>query len=132
MTVKDFADKYFLHDSGIEEVKYNAAAKSLALKIDACNWWAIDDKPNEMINGVIRVTFKDVSRFEFDDCAVDRIFAAELDNEIFDDDIEDRDTLILTVGDYLPPEDIFYRLKICAASVEVEELAELERFIFNY
>ena len=132
MTVKDFADKYFLHDSGIEELTYNAAAKRLALKIDSCHWWAIDGKPKEMIIGVIRVTFNDVSRFEYDDCAADRIFAAELNNEIFDGDVEDRDTLILTVGDYLPPEDVFYRLKICAASVEVEELAELERFIFDY
>ena len=131
MTVKNFADKYFLHDSGSEEVKYADADKNLVLKIDACNWWAIDGKPNEMINGVIRATFKDVSRFEYDDCAADRIFAAELDNEIFDGDVEDCDTLILTIGDYLPPEDVFYRLKICAACVEVEEIAELERFIFD-
>ena len=132
MTVKDFADKYFLHDSGIEEIEYDDADKRLALKIDSCHWYALDGKPNEMIIGVIRVTFKDVSRFEYDDCAADRIFAAELNNEIFDGDVEDRDTLILTIGDYLPPEDVFYRLTICAACVEVEELAELERFIFNY
>ena len=132
MTVKDFSDKYFLHDSGIEEINYDDAAKRLVLKIDACHWWAINGRPKEMINGVIRVTFKDVSRFEYDACAADRIFAVELDNEIFDGDVEGCDTLILTMGDYLPPEDVFYQLTICAACVEVEELAELERFIFDY
>lgn len=132
MTVRDFADKYFLHDSGIEKIEYAADDKRLMLKIDSCHWWAIDGKPNEMIIGVIRVTFKDVSRLEYDDCAANRIFAAELNNEIFRGDVEDSDTLILTIGDYLPPEDVFYRLTICAACVEVEELAELERFIFDY
>ncbi|MBR0260606.1 MAG: hypothetical protein IJQ85_02320 [Selenomonadaceae bacterium] len=81
---------------------------------------------------MIRATFKDVSRFEYDDCAADRIFAAKLDNEIWDDDIDEDDTLILGICDYLPPEDTFYQLKICAADVEVEELAELDRYIFDY
>lgn len=68
------------------------------------------------------MTFKDVSLFSYDNSTADRIFADELDNEILDADIDERGTLTLGIYDYLPPEETFYQLKICAATVEVTVL----------
>lgn len=132
MTIKNFAVRYSLHDSTIARIEYVAADKILALTIENCWWLPSDDKPSEMINGMIRATFEDVSRFEYDDSIADRILAEELDSEVLNGEVDANGNLIVFAVDYSSErEDIYYRLTICAATVEAEELAELERHIFN-
>lgn len=125
VTVTEFVEKYYLHDSSIEKIDYDADKKILSLTIEFCFWWQPWYNKNEPKNGLIRVTFSDVSLFSYDDYAFDRLFADELDNEILDTDLEESQTLILGIYDHLPPEDTFYQLKINAADVDV---AELERY----
>ena len=122
MTITAFVEKYYLHDSSIEKVDFDADNKILTLTIEFCFWWQPWYKKSEPSNGLIRVTFTDVSLFIYDDYASDKIFTDELDNEILDADIENGDTLVLGIYDHLPPEDTFYQLKISAISVEVDEL----------
>lgn len=122
MTITAFVEKYYLHDSSIEKVDFDADNKILTLTIEFRFWWQPWYKKGEPSNGLIRVTFTEVSIFSYDDYASDKIFTDELDNEILDADIENGDTLVLGIYDHLPPEDTFYQLKINALCVEVEEL----------
>ena len=125
MTINQFAEKYYLHDSSIEKIDYNADKKILALTIEFCFWMQNWYDKSEPTNGLIRVTFKDVSLFEYDDAGVDRNFSDELDSEIRSAEL-DADGAIIFVAveivDFSDDEEIYYRLKINAASVEVEEL----------
>ena len=39
MTVTEFVEKYYLHDSSIEKIDYDADKKILSLTIEFCFWW---------------------------------------------------------------------------------------------
>lgn len=124
MTITEFREKYYLHDSSIEKVDFDAENKILALTIEFCFWWQPWYDKSEPTNGLIRVTFKNVSRFEYDNDIAAKIFG-ELDSEILYGEIdEDGSFTIFAVegADYAAQDDIYYLLKICAATVEVEEL----------
>ena len=122
MTPLEFVARYYLHDSSIEKVDFDADKKVLTLIIEFCFWMQEWYKKDEPTNGLIRVTFKDVSSFEYDDDIADRIFSDELDSEIRLGDYVDGNLIIVAV-EYSEPEDIYYRLKIKAVGVEVEELS---------
>ena len=125
MTIEQFAEKYYLHDSSLVKVDFDAENKILKLKIFFCFWMQEWYNKNELPNGWIRVTFEDVSLFEYDNDIADRIFFAELNSEILSGKIdEDGNFTIFAVeaADYAEQDDIYFLLKINAANVEVEEL----------
>ena len=79
---------------------------------------------NELSNGLIRVTFKNVSHVEYDEHNLEHALT-DLDIEILDIDVEEDNTLIFGTVDYGMNRglcDGYYQLKINAANVEVEEL----------
>ena len=39
VTVTEFVEKYYLHDSSIEKIDYDADKKILSLTIEFCFWW---------------------------------------------------------------------------------------------
>ena len=124
MTIEQFAEKYYLHDSSLVKVDFDADKKILALEIEFCFWWQPWYDKSEPSNGLIRATFKDVSIFEYDDDIAKRIFS-EIDSEIRYGKIdEDGNFTIFAVeaADYAEQDDIYFLLKINAANVEVEEL----------
>ena len=52
MTITEFAKKYYLHDSTIDKIEYDAENKKLTLKIDFCFWmqlWYEQGKPETVI-----------------------------------------------------------------------------------
>ena len=124
MTIKDFAEKYNLHDSGIEKIIYDAENKKIILTIEFCFWmqnWYIETEPS---NGKISATFENVTLFEYDENISDKIFSDELDNEILNAKLEN-EILFLNVREtvnYQPIQEIFYNLRIKAENVEVTEL----------
>ena len=127
MTIREFAEQYYLHDSSIEKIEYARAAARLTLTISFCYWmqlWYVKgDQPED---GLIRVTFDGVSRFEYDDYAADIIFG-ELDNEILDIALDETGTLILGIQEVIDWHEwrtVFYQLKINAANVEIEALSD--------
>lgn len=124
MTLQEFRRKYYLHDSSIEKIEYDADKKVLTMKIEFCFWmqnWYDKTTPK---NGLIAVTFEDVSIFEYDDDIADKIFSDELDSEIRDAELDaDGNLEFFSVEyDYNSDDDIYWLLKIKAANVEVTEL----------
>ena len=125
MTLQDFRSKYYLHDSSIEKIEYDAVDKTLALTIDFCFWmqnWYDKTTPT---NGLIAVTFEGVSVFEYDNNITDRIFSDELDSEIWDAELDGDGCLNFFSVEYIynpDGNDIYWNLKIKADNVEVEEL----------
>ena len=67
MTIEDFRNKYYLHDSSIEKIFYDAKNNKLALIIEFCFWWQPWYDKNTPTNGKISVTFENVSIFEYAD-----------------------------------------------------------------
>lgn len=124
MTIEEFEEKYYLHDSNIEKIEFDADKKVLTLEIFFCFWMQEWYKKSELPNGLIRVTFKKVSHVEYDEHNLEHVLA-DLDIEILDIDVEGKNTLILGTVDYGMNRglcDGYYQLKINAANVEVEEL----------
>jgi hypothetical protein len=124
MTIQEFADKYYLHDSSVEKITFDADKKVLTIKISFCFWMQDWYDKNSPTNGLIRVTFNDVTNFEYDDDIADRIFD-ELDSEIRNAELDDDGGLKFFSVETIynsDSEDIYWQLKINAASVEVEEL----------
>ena len=124
MTIEEFAERYYLHDSSLEKVEFDADKKFLALTIEFCFWMQDWYDKSEPSNGLIRVTFKDVSIFEYDDDIAEKIFS-DIDSEIREVELDADENFILfavETADYAEQDDIYFLLKISAASVDVEEL----------
>ena len=125
MTLQEFREKYYLHDSSIEKIDFDADKKVLTMKIEFCFWmqnWYDKTTPK---NGLIAVTFENVSRFEYDDDIADKIFSDELDSEIRDAEPDADGNLEFFSVEYSfnsDSDDIYWLLKVKAANVEVTEL----------
>ena len=126
MTLYELREKYYFHDSNIEKVDFDADKKILTLEIEFCFWWQPWHEKNKPSNGLIRLTFEEVSLFEYDDDIADRIFSDELDSEILKGELDEEGNLVffsVETPDFSnDDEDIYWQLKINAANVEVEEL----------
>ena len=124
MTVEQFVERYYLHDSSLVKVDFDAEKNFLALTIEFCFWWQPWYNESEPPNGLIRVTFKNVSLFEYEDCIAEKIFVG-IDSEIRIGDLDENGNLKIVAvegADYADDDDIYYVLRINAASVDVEEL----------
>lgn len=125
MTLQEFRGRYYLHDSSIEKIEYDADKKVLTMKIEFCFWMQLWYDKTTPKNGLIAVTFEDVSLFEYDDDIADRIFSDELDSEIRDAELDADGNLEFFSVEYSyksDSDDIYWLLKINAANVEVTEL----------
>ena len=124
LTLQEFRGQYYLHDSSIEKIEYDADKKVLTIKIDFCFWMQLWYDKTTPKNGLIAVTFEDVSIFEYDEDIADKIFSDELDSEIRDAELDaDGNLEFFSVEyDYNSDDDIYWLLKINAANVEVTEL----------
>ena len=126
MTVAEFEEKYYLHDSSLDKFEYDAASKKLVLTISFCFWqqnWYDKSTPT---NGVIAVTFDNVSQIEYEQHDIGKKFDA-LETEICTTKIDETGALEIVMWEFLPEigDDIYPSLKVKAESVEV---TELERF----
>ena len=126
MTLHELREKYYFHDSSIVKVAFDADKKILTLEIEFCFWWKPWYNKSEPSNGLIRLTFEDVSLFEYDDDIADRIFLDELDSEILKVELDAEGNLVffsVETPDFSDDDEyIYWQLKINAANVEVEEL----------
>lgn len=128
MTLYELREKYYFHDSSIVKVDFDADKKVLTLKISFCFWmqeWCDESEPT---NGLIRLTFEDVSIFEYDEDITERIFS-DIDSEIQEAELDTDGNLVffsVETPDFSnDDEDIYWQLKINAENVEV---IELERY----
>ena len=123
MTITEFAKRYYLHDSSIDKVEFDAENKKLTLTIDFCFWmqlWYEQGKPE---NGYIAVTFENVSFYEYVDHEITAVLE-NLDTEIRTAEIDENGALEILMWEYLKKidDDIYPILKVKAENVTVEDL----------
>lgn len=100
MTIQAFCDKYNLHDSLLESIKYDAANKTLRLIVNLCLW--AQDEYAESADGaqeneMIQIEFSHVTDVDLPDATpngdsiltVKSILGGVLDIVAFNDDIDD-------------------------------------------
>lgn len=75
MTIAEFEEKYYLHDSSIEKIEYDATNKRLTLTIDFCFWMQIWYDKETPENGLIAVTFDNVSYYVYEDYDPSKFFS---------------------------------------------------------
>lgn len=122
MTIKEFEEKYYLHDSGIDKIEYDAENKTLKLTIDFCFWMQLWYNAEELPNGYIAVTFENVSVFEYEQHEFSNLLE-NLDTEVGHTEIEN-ELLQIFIFEYPPSgEDDFWWIKIKAENVKVEEIS---------
>ena len=123
LNIVEFKGKYYLHDSTIDKIEYDAENKKLTLTIDFCFWmqeWYSENNPE---NGLIAVTFENVSFYEYEDYDPSKLFS-DCTPEILDTEIEN-DMLILHTFEFVryePGEDLYPIMRIKAENVTVEEI----------
>ena len=124
LTLIEFKKRYYLHDSSIEKIDYDADNKILTLTIDFCFWmqeWYDETLPK---NGLISVTFENVSRYAYEDYDSSKLFA-DFTPEILQTEIADDGTLIICTFEFVryePGEDLYPVMKIKADNVIVTQL----------
>ena len=107
MTIQEFCEKYYLHDSCITRIDYINESKQLEITINFCQWaqeWFTNDKPE---NIWLKLIFHDVDTYKGITGDID--YFSVLDAEIKDeklrlfilDDIHDE-----SYEYYLSPSDI--------------------------
>lgn len=122
MTVAEFEEKYYLHDSSLDKFHYDTAAKKLTLEISFCFWMQFWYDKSTPTNGRIVVTFENVSQVEYEQHDLSKKFDA-LETEIRTTKIDETGALEIIMWEFLPElnDDIYPILKIKAESVTVAE-----------
>lgn len=71
MTIQNFADEYYLHDSYFEDVLYDESSATVVMKINFCFWMQDKFKEGDDENGIMVAEFKEVSSFSYDGGEID-------------------------------------------------------------
>ena len=125
LTLAEFQKRYYLHDSSITKIDFNAENKKLTLEIDFCFWmqeWFVD---GETDNGLIEVTFENVSYYSYEDYDLSKLFS-DYEPEILQTEIDNEGNLNIYTFEFVRyelGEDIYPIMKIKAENVEVVELS---------
>lgn len=121
MTVAEFEKKYYLHDSSIDKIDYDIDNKKLTLTIDFCFWmqdWYEETLPK---NGLITVTFENVSCYTYEDYDPSKLFS-DFTPEILQTELDADGRLIIYTFEFVryePGEDLYPVMKIKADNVTV-------------
>ena len=111
MTLNEFNEKYYLHDSYIQRVEYDLSNRTVTLDMMFSFWMQDFYKEGDAKQGTMKVVFRNVSKYNCDEgnpaAPLAGILAAKLkDNE-----------LILAIMD--DETGICFEMTIAAESVEV-------------
>ena len=123
LTLTEFHERYYLHDSTIEDIQYNAENKTLTLTIDFCFWMQEWYPANTPPNGLIEVVFENARYYSYEDYDSSKLFG-DCTPEILQTEIDD-DTLILYTFEFVqyePGKDLYPTMKIKADNVTVRNL----------
>ena len=124
MTITEFEEKYYLHDSSLEKVEFDAENKKLTLTIDFCFWMQNWYNAEELPNGYIAVTFENVSFYDYEDHEITAVLE-DLETEIRTTKIDETGALEIIMWEYLKKidDDIYPTLKVKAEKVNVKEIS---------
>lgn len=114
MTLKEFEAGYCLHDSCIESLSYDNANAALTLIIYFAFWMQKDFVEGEEENGLIKVTFHNVTSYECDGGDPASNFAGILNTAA------DENKIVISLFD--DENDVYMEMKISAAAVYVQKL----------
>ncbi len=64
MTIKEFNEKYYLHDSCITNIAYNSEEESLVIILDFCQWAQKWYKKEDPENVFLKVTFSGIPAYD--------------------------------------------------------------------
>ena len=64
MNIKEFDEKYYLHDSLVNSIAHDERNKTVTIMLDFCYWMQQDYKKGEQENGLLKVTFKNVTEYD--------------------------------------------------------------------
>ena len=126
MTITEFEEKYYLHDSTIEKIDYDANNKRLTLTIDFCFWMQIWYDKETPENGLISVTFDNVSYYVYENYDPSKLFS-DYTPEILQTKIDDDGILNIYTFEFVryePGEDLYPVMKIKADNVTVIDLKQ--------
>ena len=115
MTISDFIEKYYLHDSGLDEIIVDQENRTVRLLVDLCNWMQDDYVEGEPEIKPIEIVFSGVSKCENLNRAIDKDFG----DEFIAADMEDDGTFHAEIETYKDQE--YYEIKIQAEDVQVIE-----------
>lgn len=124
LTLVEFEKNFFMHDSDITKIDYDAENKKLILEIDFCHWFENFDDQKDFINGKISATFENISHYSYEDYDPSKLFS-DYDPEILQTEIDDDGILNIYTFEFVryePGEDLYPIMKIKADNVEVTEL----------
>ena len=124
MTLQEFRRQYYLHDSSIEKIDFDAENKTLTLTIEFCFWMQLWYDKTTPKNGLIAVTFENVSHYSYEGYDPSKLFN-DCEPEILQTEIADDGTLVIYTFEFVryePGEDLYPIMKIHADNVEVEEI----------
>ena len=108
MTLREFAERYYLHDSSILEIVYNEKEMILQIKMDFCNWMqeGYDEKEPEVTQ--LQLCFNKVSHFTSESKDV-------MDSDVLEIHVIDDETLEWV----MTKDSICFLMHITAGIVEV-------------
>ena len=64
MTIQEFSDRYYLHDSIVSSINYNKDAETLEIVLDFCYWAQEGYDKSHPATGPLIITFKGVSKYD--------------------------------------------------------------------
>lgn len=114
MTLKEFASNYYLHDSFIESQVYDSSNRVLTLVINFAFWMQKDFVEGEAENGLIEVTFHDVTSYELYGGDPTSDFVSILNV------VADEDKIVISLFD--DENEVYIEMKISSMSVDVRKL----------
>ncbi len=64
MNIKEFNEKYYFHDSLIDSIAYDEKNKTVTIIFEFCYWMQQDFKKDDQENGLLKVTFYNVVKYD--------------------------------------------------------------------
>ena len=109
MNVKDFLNKYELHDSIIENIEYDVNKRMLFMELDFCFWMQKDFQDGDMETGKMILQFLDVNQYDGLQGVIDSF--SILDVNILDD------VMVFSIMDDFNEK--FYEVKVDSSDVYI-------------
>ena len=113
MTIKEFVEKYHLHDSGLNSIIIDTDKRTLCLSVDLCNWMQDDYEEEDPEILPIEIIFENVTKADNVNRKVDKDYG----DEFLSVEIEDDETLLFKM--VTSKEQKYYEIRVRAEYVKV-------------
>ena len=121
MTLEEFQERYYFHDSDIQSLTYDADSSTLTLVIDFAFWMQISFIEGQEETGLIEVTFRNVSSYECEGGDPTGVFVGILNTEVKDG------CLVFHMSDGMSLDYIELRVRAAEVDVKLSNAERLER-----